>query len=87
MAAEVLTTEEAAHYLRTNVGTIKRLAREGRLPGLKIGRGWRFRRADIDEVFVEHVVDRELLRLAEEREAAPDDYDIPFAQVKARLGE
>jgi excisionase family DNA binding protein len=47
--ADVLTTEEAADLLRVSTKTILALAREGALPGEKIGRAWRFLRADLLE--------------------------------------
>ena len=45
--AEVLTTEEAAELLRVSTKTILALARNGSLPGEKVGRAWRFLRADL----------------------------------------
>jgi len=44
---EVLTTEEAADLLRVSTKTILALARRGELPGEKVGRAWRFLRADL----------------------------------------
>ena len=43
-----LTTEEVLAYLRITPRTIYRLIRSGELPALRIGRQWRFRRADLD---------------------------------------
>ena len=45
---DVLTAKEAAEFLRTTVDTVKRRARAGSIPAAKIGREWRFRRADLD---------------------------------------
>ncbi len=47
--AEVLTADEAAHLLRVSTKTVLMLAREGVLPGEKVGRSWRFVRADLLE--------------------------------------
>ncbi|MGC3020335.1 helix-turn-helix domain-containing protein [Brevibacterium sp. FAM 24630] len=44
---EVLTTEEAAALLRVSTKTVLALAREGSLPGEKVGRAWRFLRGDV----------------------------------------
>jgi excisionase family DNA binding protein len=44
---EILTADEAAHLLRVSTKTILALAREGVLPGEKVGRAWRFVRADL----------------------------------------
>ena len=43
-----LTTEEGACYLRIHPRTLSRMARAGEIPGLQIGRQWRFRRSDLD---------------------------------------
>jgi excisionase family DNA binding protein len=45
--AEVVTAEEAAELLRVSVKTVLALARAGALPGEKVGRAWRFVRADL----------------------------------------
>lgn len=44
-----LTTEEVLGYLNTTPRTIYRLIRNGELPAIRIGRQWRFRRADLDK--------------------------------------
>lgn len=44
---EVLTTDEAAAFLRVSTKTVLALAREGTLPGEKVGRAWRFLRTDV----------------------------------------
>jgi len=44
---EVLTADEAADLLRVSTKTILALAREGTLPGEKVGRAWRFVRSDL----------------------------------------
>lgn len=46
---EVLTTEEAAELLRVSTKTILALARDGALPGEKVGRAWRFLHSDLLE--------------------------------------
>jgi len=43
-----LTTEEVLTCLRVTPRTIYRLIKTGELPALRIGRQWRFRRADLD---------------------------------------
>jgi len=44
-----LTTEEVLDWLKVNPRTIYRLIKTGELPAIRIGRQWRFRRADLDE--------------------------------------
>ena len=46
-ADEVLTAEEAARLLKLSTKTLLRLARNGSIPGNKVGRVWRFRRSDL----------------------------------------
>jgi excisionase family DNA binding protein len=50
--SEVLTLGEAATYLRVHRRTMNRLLRQGVVPGTKIGRQWRIRRTDLDQVFM-----------------------------------
>jgi len=42
MQVRFLTAEQAADLLQTDAGTLRRLARERRIPAMKIGREWRF---------------------------------------------
>ena len=48
-ASDVLTTDEAAELLRVSTKTVLALARDGTLPGEKVGRAWRFLRPDLVE--------------------------------------
>ena len=43
-----LTTEEVLGCLKVNPRTIYRLIKSGELPAVRVGRQWRFRRADLD---------------------------------------
>jgi excisionase family DNA binding protein len=43
-----LTTEEVLGYLQVNLRTVYRLIDAGKLPAVRVGRQWRFRRSDID---------------------------------------
>jgi excisionase family DNA binding protein len=44
----LFTAEEAAKYLRLHVKSIYRLARDGKIPGRKVGGSWRFHRDALD---------------------------------------
>lgn len=46
--AEVMNIDELSRYLRISGSTLYKLARAGAVPGQKIGRHWRFRKAAID---------------------------------------
>jgi excisionase family DNA binding protein len=83
---EILTTREAASYLRASPDAVKRLARQGRLPAAKVGRGWRFRKADLDEMFTETMVDQALVEEAGRVLSDPDAEWVPWEQVKAERG-
>ena len=49
MLKDILDADEVAKLLRVHPRTIKRLARQGQLPGFRVGGQWRFRRAAIEE--------------------------------------
>ena len=49
----VMNVEEVADYLRVAPATIYRLAQQGKIPGGKVGRAWRFRRETIDRWLAE----------------------------------
>ncbi|MFQ6133570.1 MAG: helix-turn-helix domain-containing protein [Armatimonadota bacterium] len=46
---ELLTARDVARHLRMHVITVYRLAQQGKIPGFKVGRQWRFHREVIDE--------------------------------------
>src|SRR6266852_2247745 len=43
-----LTTEEFLEYLQVNLRTVYRLIKAGKIPAVRVGRQWRFRKRDID---------------------------------------
>ena len=43
-----LTTEEVLDYLHVSVRTVYRLIKAGKIPAVRAGRQWRFRKRDID---------------------------------------
>lgn len=45
---QVMTLEELAAYLKIPKSTLYKLVHEGRLPGQKLGKQWRFGKAAID---------------------------------------
>ncbi len=46
---EIMTTREVAKYLKLHEITICKLAKEGKIPGVQIGRMWRFDKGTIDK--------------------------------------
>lgn len=49
-----LTTEEVLSWLKVTPRTIYRLIRTGELPAVRVGRQWRFRRADLENWLATH---------------------------------
>jgi len=48
-----LTTAEVLEYLQVNLRTVYRLLKAGKIPAVRIGRQWRFRKSDLD-AWLEH---------------------------------
>lgn len=46
---EVMSIGELAEYLKISRSTLYKLVQEGRLPGQKLGKRWRFHKDAIDE--------------------------------------
>jgi len=86
---DVLTAAEAAEFLRTRPETLKRLARQGKVPGAKLGHEWRFLRQDLVGFLggtYEAQVDQGLIEMVKERMADGEDDWIPVEQVRKDLG-
>lgn len=43
-----LTTSEVLDYLQVNLRTVYRLIKAGKIPAIRVGRQWRFRKRDLD---------------------------------------
>jgi len=53
---EILTLEEVALYLRLKPQTIYKWAQEKRIPAVKLGKEWRFRRSILDRWLDEQIL-------------------------------
>ena len=53
---QVMTSVEAAAYLKMHVKTVCRLAKEGKIPAKKVGSEWRFLRTVLDSWLSEALV-------------------------------
>ncbi|MBM4130639.1 helix-turn-helix domain-containing protein [bacterium] len=53
---QVMTSVEAADYLKMHVKTVCRLAKEGKIPARKVGSEWRFLRSVLDNWLAEALV-------------------------------
>lgn len=49
MADTLMTVDEVARYLKVEESTIYTWAKKGKLPGIKVGRFWRFKKDDINK--------------------------------------
>jgi len=46
---DVMTIDDLAAYLQVSKSSLYKLAQEGKVPGQKVGKHWRFHRETIDE--------------------------------------
>jgi excisionase family DNA binding protein len=47
---QIMTVKEVANFLRLKEATVCRLASEGKLPGVKVGKSWRFQKAALEKL-------------------------------------
>ena len=93
MAQEIMTSAEAAQYLRLGIDTLKRKARAGDIPAAKIGRSWRFRKPELDAWLsvggdrYERMVDEGLGIVMRERMADPaNEKGMPLEEFLRERG-
>ncbi len=53
--AEIMNIEQLAQYLDISRSTLYKLAQDGKLPGQKVGRRWRFHKDAIDDWLKQHL--------------------------------
>jgi len=58
----LLNVKQVAEYLQLKESTIYSWAQDGKVPAIKIGRTWRFRRSDLDLWLERHLKGEELMR-------------------------
>jgi excisionase family DNA binding protein len=46
---DICTSDEAAAYLKINRRTLYTLAKQGNVPAMRVGRGWRFSLAALEK--------------------------------------
>ncbi|MBI4502331.1 MAG: helix-turn-helix domain-containing protein [Gemmatimonadetes bacterium] len=56
---DILTVEEVAAYLRLQPQTIYKWAQEKRIPAVKLGKEWRFRKTILDRWLDEQILGEE----------------------------
>ena len=52
--AEIMSIDQLARYLDISRSTLYKFAQDGKLPGQKVGRRWRFLKDAIDEWLKQH---------------------------------
>jgi excisionase family DNA binding protein len=60
----VMTIEETAKYLKIGKSSLYKMAREGKIPAVKIANQWRFRKEDIDK-WLQEIRDKAILSTKE----------------------
>lgn len=50
MTREIMTVSQVAEFLQLSEMTTYKLVQEGKIPAFKIGRHWRIKRNDLDEL-------------------------------------
>lgn len=51
---EIMTIDGLAEYLKISKSTLYKLVQDGKLPGQKVGKRWRFHKEAIDEWLKQH---------------------------------
>lgn len=49
---EIMTPKEVAKYLKMSVLTVYKHAKQGTIPGFRVGNSWRFDKKKIDDVLL-----------------------------------
>lgn len=48
---EIMNIKEVSHYLKIPISTVYKLAQDGKVPAVKLGKHWRFMKKDLDHLF------------------------------------
>lgn len=59
---QLLSVEQVAEYLQLNRSTVYDWAQKGKIPAIKLGQIWRFRRREIDRWLESHKVEPEKIK-------------------------
>jgi excisionase family DNA binding protein len=49
---DILNIKEVSDYLKIPVSTVYKLAQDGKVPAVKVGKHWRFMKRDLELLFV-----------------------------------
>lgn len=81
---ETLDATECAALMRCSVAQVEELARAGAIPGLKLGRGWLFVRADLLKFLAEKARDAAAARRSRLAAAATTCHDLNTKSKRRR---
>lgn len=56
---EILNIRDVSGYLKIPVSTVYKLVQNGKVPAIKLGKHWRFKKKDIDHLFEETVLTKD----------------------------
>jgi excisionase family DNA binding protein len=48
---DILTIKDVAEFLRLPASSVYKLAQDGKIPGVKVGKHWRFLKKDLELLF------------------------------------
>jgi excisionase family DNA binding protein len=51
---DILNIKEVSDYLKIPVSTVYKLAQDGKVPAVKVGKHWRFLKKDLELLFVQN---------------------------------
>ncbi len=85
--SEIMTIEELAEYLKISKSSMYKLCQEGRIPGNKVGRHWRFQREVIDGWLAETAVKSSLGPLSMKELKSIVDEAISLRERGEPMGE
>ena len=55
MTDEIFNIKEVSDYLKIPVSTVYKLAQDGRVPAIKVGKHWRFKKKELEHLFAQKV--------------------------------
>ena len=81
MSVETMGAEECAELMRCTPEHVEEMARAGEIPGLKIGRGWLFLRADL----LVFLAEKARAQAQERREKRQPNAPLPLTKPRRQV--
>lgn len=64
---QLLTIKQVADYLQMDTTTIYGWAQQGKLPAIKVGRNWRFRKEKLDQWLEQREINHQSVKISPRR--------------------